>query len=189
MTSLSHILYQGGAFVVKLFEEYATGPAVITVVLLEVIAVSWFYGEWHYFHWWCDGLDIQCEGPQSVCHSMFLLMWNTRDQGITLIAGTLCVRVCTCLCACVRACLYIAGTNRFCNDVQFMLGFYPGCFWRICWVAICPCFLLVRHMPTCNGHKCNIYNKVWSNIELAYVVCLVNLKSNCLQLMRFTLTV
>lgn len=30
---------------VKLFEEYATGPAVITVVLLEVIAVSWFYGE------------------------------------------------------------------------------------------------------------------------------------------------
>uniref|UniRef100_A0A8C5GL48 Transporter n=1 Tax=Gouania willdenowi TaxID=441366 RepID=A0A8C5GL48_GOUWI len=68
----------GGAFVVKLFEEYATGPAVITVVLLEVIAVSWFY-----------------------------------------------------------------GTKRFCNDIQLMLGFYPGCFWRTCWVAICPCFLLV----------------------------------------------
>uniref|UniRef100_I3JMF2 Transporter n=1 Tax=Oreochromis niloticus TaxID=8128 RepID=I3JMF2_ORENI len=71
------VVSQGGAFVVKLFEEYATGPAVITVVLLEVIAVSWFY-----------------------------------------------------------------GTNRFCNDVQVMLGFYPGCFWRVCWVAICPCFLL-----------------------------------------------
>lgn len=39
------VVSQGGAFVVKLFEEYATGPAVITVVLLEVIAVSWFYGE------------------------------------------------------------------------------------------------------------------------------------------------
>lgn len=39
------LLYQGGAFVVKLFEEYATGPAVLTVVLMEVIAVSWFYGE------------------------------------------------------------------------------------------------------------------------------------------------
>uniref|UniRef100_A0A665UVK6 Transporter n=1 Tax=Echeneis naucrates TaxID=173247 RepID=A0A665UVK6_ECHNA len=73
----SHALSQGGAFVVKLFEEYATGPSVITVVLLEVIAVSWFY-----------------------------------------------------------------GTNRFCNDIQVMLGFYPGWFWRICWVAICPCFLL-----------------------------------------------
>uniref|UniRef100_A0AAY4EUP6 Transporter n=1 Tax=Denticeps clupeoides TaxID=299321 RepID=A0AAY4EUP6_9TELE len=68
---------QGGAFVVKLFEEYATGPAVITVVFLEVIAVSWFY-----------------------------------------------------------------GTSRFCGDVQLMLGFSPGLFWRVCWVAICPCFLL-----------------------------------------------
>uniref|UniRef100_A0A8D2ZEW8 Transporter n=1 Tax=Scophthalmus maximus TaxID=52904 RepID=A0A8D2ZEW8_SCOMX len=74
--ALSTLTY-GGAFVVKLFEEYATGPAVITVVLLEVIAVSWFY-----------------------------------------------------------------GTTRFCNDVHLMLGFYPGCFWRVCWVAICPCFLL-----------------------------------------------
>lgn len=74
--ALSTLTY-GGAFVVKLFEEYATGPAVITVVLLEVIAVSWFY-----------------------------------------------------------------GTNRFCNDVHLMLGFYPGWFWRICWVAICPIFLL-----------------------------------------------
>lgn len=40
-----YVVSQGGAFVVKLFEEYATGPALITVVLLEVIAVSWFYGE------------------------------------------------------------------------------------------------------------------------------------------------
>lgn len=34
---------------VKLFEEYATGPAVITVVFLEVIAVSWFYGMCYLF--------------------------------------------------------------------------------------------------------------------------------------------
>lgn len=74
--AISTLTY-GGAYVVKLFEEYATGPAVITVVFLEVIAVSWFY-----------------------------------------------------------------GTSRFCNDVQLMLGFAPGRFWRLCWVAICPCFLL-----------------------------------------------
>lgn len=37
-------LFQGGAYVVKLFEEYATGPAVLTVVFLEAVAVSWFYG-------------------------------------------------------------------------------------------------------------------------------------------------
>ncbi|XP_063061861.1 solute carrier family 6 member 4a isoform X2 [Engraulis encrasicolus] len=74
--ALSTLTY-GGAYVVKLFEEYATGPAVITIVFLEVIAVSWFY-----------------------------------------------------------------GTSRFCSDVQLMLGFAPGLFWRVCWVAICPCFLL-----------------------------------------------
>ncbi|XP_012684313.2 solute carrier family 6 member 4a [Clupea harengus] len=74
--AISTLTY-GGAFVVKLFEEYATGPAVITVVFLEVIAVSWFY-----------------------------------------------------------------GTSRFCSDVQLMLGFAPGWFWRVCWAVICPCFLL-----------------------------------------------
>lgn len=30
---------------VKLLEEYATGPAVLTVVLIEAVAVSWFYGK------------------------------------------------------------------------------------------------------------------------------------------------
>lgn len=30
---------------VKLFEEYATGPAILTVVFLESIAVAWFYGK------------------------------------------------------------------------------------------------------------------------------------------------
>ncbi|XP_071994445.1 sodium-dependent serotonin transporter [Engystomops pustulosus] len=67
----------GGAYMVKLFEEYATGPAVLTVVFLEAIAVSWFY-----------------------------------------------------------------GINQFCRDVREMLGFTPGWFWKICWVAICPLFLL-----------------------------------------------
>ncbi|KAF6097178.1 solute carrier family 6 member 4 [Phyllostomus discolor] len=35
----------GGAYVVKLLEEYATGPAVLTVVLIEAVAVCWFYGK------------------------------------------------------------------------------------------------------------------------------------------------
>ncbi|XP_058531948.1 sodium-dependent serotonin transporter isoform X2 [Ochotona princeps] len=67
----------GGAYVVKLLEEYATGPAVLTVALIEVVAVSWFY-----------------------------------------------------------------GISQFCSDVKEMLGFSPGWFWRICWVAISPVFLL-----------------------------------------------
>uniref|UniRef100_A0A8V5HHE8 Transporter n=1 Tax=Melopsittacus undulatus TaxID=13146 RepID=A0A8V5HHE8_MELUD len=69
--------FQGGAYVVKLFEEYATGPAVLTVVFLEAVAVSWFY-----------------------------------------------------------------GITQFCNDVKEMLGSAPGWYWRVCWVAISPIFLL-----------------------------------------------
>ncbi|XP_054437192.1 sodium-dependent serotonin transporter-like [Pteronotus mesoamericanus] len=67
----------GGAYVVKLLEEYATGPAVLAVVLIEAIAVYWFY-----------------------------------------------------------------GVTRFCIDVKKMLGFSPGWFWKTCWVAISPLFLL-----------------------------------------------
>ncbi|KAF6111496.1 hypothetical protein HJG60_017627 [Phyllostomus discolor] len=67
----------GGAYVVKLLEEYATGPAVLTVALIEAIAVFWFY-----------------------------------------------------------------GITQFCSDVKEMLGFSPGWFWKTCWIAISPLFLL-----------------------------------------------
>ncbi|XP_070591563.1 sodium-dependent serotonin transporter isoform X2 [Erythrolamprus reginae] len=74
--SLSTLTF-GGAYVVKLFEEYATGPAVIAVVFLESIAVAWFY-----------------------------------------------------------------GVTQFCNELKEMMGFVPGWFWRVCWVAISPAFIV-----------------------------------------------
>lgn len=36
---------QGGAYVVKLLEEFGAGCSILAVVLLETIAVSWFYGK------------------------------------------------------------------------------------------------------------------------------------------------
>ncbi|XP_005999721.3 sodium-dependent serotonin transporter [Latimeria chalumnae] len=74
--SLTTLTY-GGAYVVKFFEQFATGAPVITVVFLEAIAVSWFY-----------------------------------------------------------------GIKSFCRDIKEMIGFSPGWYWIICWVAICPIFLL-----------------------------------------------
>ncbi|XP_077167415.1 sodium-dependent serotonin transporter isoform X2 [Paroedura picta] len=76
MGALSTLTF-GGAYVVKLFEEYATGPALLAVVFVESIAVAWFY-----------------------------------------------------------------GVAQFCSDVKEMVGFNPGWYWRICWVAISPLFLL-----------------------------------------------
>uniref|UniRef100_A0A8C3VH09 Transporter n=1 Tax=Catharus ustulatus TaxID=91951 RepID=A0A8C3VH09_CATUS len=73
--SLSTLTY-GGAYVVKLLEEFGAGCSILAVVLLETIAVSWFY-----------------------------------------------------------------GIQRFSHDVKAMLGFTPGLFWKLCWVAISPALL------------------------------------------------
>lgn len=37
--------WQGGAYVVKLLEEFGVGCSIIAVGFLEAIAVSWFYGD------------------------------------------------------------------------------------------------------------------------------------------------
>lgn len=55
---------------VKLLEEYATGPAVITVVFLEVIAVSWFYGK--YLNFYRDIQGIFCGSVLSYVASLFV---------------------------------------------------------------------------------------------------------------------
>lgn len=36
-----------------------------------------------------------------------------------------------------------AGIQRFSHDVKSMLGFTPGLFWKVCWVAISPALLAV----------------------------------------------
>uniref|UniRef100_A0A8C7JD23 Transporter n=1 Tax=Oncorhynchus kisutch TaxID=8019 RepID=A0A8C7JD23_ONCKI len=69
-------LTNGGAYVVKLLEEFGVGSSIIAVGFLEAIAVSWFY-----------------------------------------------------------------GITRFSNDIKSMLGYSPGLFWKVCWVAISPAFL------------------------------------------------
>lgn len=38
------------------------------------------------------------------------------------------------------------GVDRFSRDIEKMLGFRPGLFWRLCWTFISPVFLLVRDL-------------------------------------------
>lgn len=33
---------------------------------------------------------------------------------------------------------YIYGVDRLCTDIEFMLGFYPNIYWRLCWKYITP---------------------------------------------------
>ncbi|KAK2499098.1 hypothetical protein MC885_017568 [Smutsia gigantea] len=35
-----------------------------------------------------------------------------------------------------------AGVDRFSNDIQQMMGFKPGLYWRLCWKFVSPAFLL-----------------------------------------------
>lgn len=43
---------------------------------------------------------------------------------------------------------YIYGVERICNDIEFMLGFRPNLYWRICWKYLTPgttAFLVVYY--------------------------------------------
>lgn len=38
----------------------------------------------------------------------------------------------------IYAFCYIYGVNKICKDVEFMLGYVPGIFWRWCWWLVTP---------------------------------------------------
>uniref|UniRef100_A0A158QRA9 Transporter n=1 Tax=Haemonchus placei TaxID=6290 RepID=A0A158QRA9_HAEPC len=48
-------------------------------------------------------------------------------------------------CEMVAVCWFY-GIDRFSNDIKSMLGFYPGIYWRICWM-LCPIFISVGCHP------------------------------------------
>ncbi|XP_055707840.1 sodium-dependent dopamine transporter isoform X1 [Phlebotomus papatasi] len=37
---------------------------------------------------------------------------------------------------------WIYGVQRFCDDIEDMIGFPPGLYWRVCWKFVAPIFLL-----------------------------------------------
>lgn len=39
--------------------------------------------------------------------------------------------------------LFLAGVDRFANDIRDMLGFRPGPLWIICWKFVAPVFIIV----------------------------------------------
>uniref|UniRef100_A0A8C7CTY3 Transporter n=1 Tax=Oncorhynchus kisutch TaxID=8019 RepID=A0A8C7CTY3_ONCKI len=39
---------------------------------------------------------------------------------------------------------YFYGLQRFCEDIEMMIGFQPNRFWRICWAFVTPTILTVR---------------------------------------------
>lgn len=62
---------------------------------------------------------------------------------------------------------WIYGTNRFCDDIRDMVGFYPGIYWRICWKFVAPFFLLFITVYGLFGHQPlqydDYYYPEWAN--------------------------
>uniref|UniRef100_A0A8C6TI36 Transporter n=1 Tax=Neogobius melanostomus TaxID=47308 RepID=A0A8C6TI36_9GOBI len=59
------------------------------------------------------------------------------------------------------------GVDRFSDDIEQMMGFRPGLYWRLCWKYVSPIFLLVRtlHTVTATGLKYDDYVfPYWANV-------------------------
>lgn len=69
---------------------------------------------------------------------------------------------------------WIYGTNRFCDDIRDMIGFYPGIYWRVCWKFIAPIFLLFIIVYGLWGHEPLKYDNYiypdWANY-LGWGIC------------------
>ncbi|KAK3084720.1 hypothetical protein FSP39_017995 [Pinctada imbricata] len=45
------------------------------------------------------------------------------------------------------------GVQKFSNDIEAMLGFRPGIYWRVCWAGICPICLLGLFIVSCIDYR------------------------------------
>ncbi|PAV73620.1 hypothetical protein WR25_00597 [Diploscapter pachys] len=61
-------------------------------------------------------------------------------------------------CETIAVCWFY-GINRFSRDIKAMLGFYPGIYWRVCWMCS-PVFILVLFLLT-------IYEASFKPMEIA----------------------
>uniref|UniRef100_A0A915PEK2 Transporter n=1 Tax=Setaria digitata TaxID=48799 RepID=A0A915PEK2_9BILA len=50
------------------------------------------------------------------------------------------------MCEMIAVCWFY-GVRRFSDDIHQMLGFYPGLYWRFCWIC-CPVFMMVIFLLT-----------------------------------------
>lgn len=150
------VLLQGGAYVVKLLEEFGAGCSILAVVLLETIAVSWFYGE---------SLSLLQSTWKPLRHHTGAWPYTPKGAGGRRAAPGEAVMGSSiapgsgpprCSHLTQRRLHPPAGIQRFSHDVKAMLGFAPGLFWKVCWAAISPALLAVSshgpsvHLPCCS---------------------------------------
>ena len=66
-----------------------------------------------------------------------------------------------------------AGLQRFCEDIEMMIGFQPIIVWKVCWAFVTPTILTVRIawfiMPAapCMHMRCFMLNKTCAYIQMS----------------------
>ncbi|KAF6299736.1 solute carrier family 6 member 4 [Rhinolophus ferrumequinum] len=112
------------------------GPSLLFITYAEAIAnmpASTFFAIIFFLMLITLGLDSTFAGLEGVITAVldeFPHVWSKRREGLVLgVIEAIAV-------------YWFYGITQFCSDVKEMLGFSPGWFWRICWVAISPLFLL-----------------------------------------------
>ncbi|KAG0423270.1 hypothetical protein HPB47_000923, partial [Ixodes persulcatus] len=64
----------------------------------------------------------------------YMITWfDTYSAGISLLCSALFESI---------GIAWFYGLDRFCGNIEEMLGFRPGIFWRLCWKFITPTFLV-----------------------------------------------
>lgn len=58
----------------------------------------------------------------------------------------------------VTTVFWIYGLRNFLNDVEFMAGYRPGFYWRLCWLLITPLLMITVLMYTFIEYEDVTYN-------------------------------
>lgn len=98
-------------------------------------------GQGLYFrdYWlYCTGQAQSIKLSFSVCKETSTI-W-TQPLPWVYGSGSVCVSSSPGLLPCVSS----PGVDRFSEDIERMMGFKPGLYWRLCWKFVSPTFLLVR---------------------------------------------
>lgn len=120
-------ILQGGIHVVQLLDSYVAPIALIFVVFLEALSVSWLYGNVYSY------LTFTCTKNQLMNVHVIVSFLNIKKKQRLRNFSTE-----------INWCgIFFVGVERFSDDIKSMLGFRPGIFWRICWKFLSPAILLV----------------------------------------------
>lgn len=56
--------------------------------------------------------------------------------------------------------MWVYGVRRFCDNVEFMVGYKPTMFFKVCWVVVAPLLLVVSD---CEDTTCHAVTGSWPN--------------------------